>query len=131
MAWFPGSWSRPRTFATFECLKLFRRLNVIGRCNVRDFVTVLERMTDALSILVVPDRYKIFAWMVRQWAYLKRMARSGLGHTQGGPKAAPRGAAAVRCWACPRPGFNLPEGWQDEPENLAYVSVFDLTVRLV
>ncbi|KIY60570.1 hypothetical protein CYLTODRAFT_384983, partial [Cylindrobasidium torrendii FP15055 ss-10] len=120
MAWYPGSWTRPKTFVTFECLKLFRRQNVIARTNVRDFVTILERMTDALTISVVPDRYKVFGCAARQWAYLNRMARAGLAHTPGGVKTAVWGAAATRCWACPCPGVNLPEGWRDEPENVAF-----------
>ncbi|KIY60722.1 hypothetical protein CYLTODRAFT_495541 [Cylindrobasidium torrendii FP15055 ss-10] len=120
MGWYPGSWLRPKTFATFECLRLFRLLNVVARCNVRDFVTTLERMTDSLRITFVPDRYKIFGWMYRQFVYLKRMARSGLGHVKGGPRKAGWGAAAVRCWACPRPGVNLPDDWRDEPENTRF-----------
>ncbi|KIY60852.1 hypothetical protein CYLTODRAFT_363638 [Cylindrobasidium torrendii FP15055 ss-10] len=120
MGWYPGSWTRPKTFATFECLKLFRRQSVIARTNVRDFVTVLERMTDALTISVVPDRYKSFGHMVRQWAYLNRLARGGIGHTPEGIKGAEWGAVATRCWACPRPGVNLPDGWRDEPENSAF-----------
>ncbi|KIY60538.1 hypothetical protein CYLTODRAFT_460737 [Cylindrobasidium torrendii FP15055 ss-10] len=120
MGWYPGSWKRPKTFATFECLKFFRRLNVIARCNVRDFVTLLERMSDPLNIAFIADRYKVFGWMYRQFAYLKRVMRAGLGHTEGGPSKAPWGAAATRCWACPRPGVNLPDGWSEEDENCSW-----------
>ncbi|KIY60907.1 hypothetical protein CYLTODRAFT_319717, partial [Cylindrobasidium torrendii FP15055 ss-10] len=58
MGWYPASWTRPKTFVTFECLKYFRLANVVARVNVRDFVTMLERMTDPLTITVMPDRYK-------------------------------------------------------------------------
>ncbi|KIY60941.1 hypothetical protein CYLTODRAFT_460278 [Cylindrobasidium torrendii FP15055 ss-10] len=48
------------------------------------------------------------------------MARGGLAHLPGGIQGASWGAAATRCWACPRPDFNLPEGWENAPENVSF-----------
>ncbi|KAF8888005.1 hypothetical protein CPB85DRAFT_1258228 [Mucidula mucida] len=45
-------------------------------------------------------------------------AARGIAHLPGGIKSATLGSAAVRCWACPRPKVNLPEGWRDVAENL-------------
>lgn len=116
--WYPATTAFPQTFATFEALNYYRRLNVTANVNVRDFVTCLERMTDPFGLHWVPDRYKSFALMSRQWSFLKRMRRQGIAHLPAGIKSAPLGSAAIRCWACPRPRVNLPEGWRDVDENL-------------
>ncbi|KIY61186.1 hypothetical protein CYLTODRAFT_405693 [Cylindrobasidium torrendii FP15055 ss-10] len=119
-AWYPSSWSYPETVSTFVCLKRFRLLNVLANTNIRDFVTTLERMTDPLGTSWVPARYSNFGIMFRQWAFMSRMRRSGLAFLAGGISTAPLGSAAVRCLACPRAGFNLPEGWRDVEDNLRY-----------
>jgi hypothetical protein len=47
--WYPASLTDPSTCATFRVLDLFRLLNVIGNVNAHDFMTTLERRTDALG----------------------------------------------------------------------------------
>jgi hypothetical protein len=47
--WYPASFTDPDTCATFAVLDFFRLLNVIGNVNARDFVTSLERLTDATA----------------------------------------------------------------------------------
>jgi len=39
------------------------------------------------------------------------MKRSGRAHDDEGVKGTAAGMLAVSCPACPRPGVNLPEGW--------------------
>ncbi|KAJ7064182.1 hypothetical protein C8F01DRAFT_1250435 [Mycena amicta] len=96
------------------------------RSNAHDFVGTLERLTDPTGLGKTPDRYRAFSRMARQHAWLKRGKRSGLGHRReawnadavGGAYPVPPGALAVLCWACPQPGFNLPEGWENcDPED--------------
>lgn len=116
-AWWPTTIASPRTFATFEVLALFRRLNVTANVNVCDFVTTLEKLSNPLQAEWLPDRYKSMGMMTRQWSILQRYRRRGLGHLPGGVKTGGLGSAAMRCRACPRVGVNLPEGWRDEPEN--------------
>lgn len=118
MGWYPASTAQPRTLATFECLRTFRRLNVIANVNVRDYVTTLERLTDPMGQEFVIDRYKSFGLMSQQVSYLDRMRRSGVAYLKGGVRTAPWGSAAVRCWACPRANVNLPENWKEVDENL-------------
>ncbi|KAF9020725.1 hypothetical protein BDZ89DRAFT_1138475 [Hymenopellis radicata] len=116
--WFPATTIQPQTFATVEVLKLFRLLNVISHVNVRNFVTALERKSNPHGTEWVPDRYKSFALMTRQWSYLQRLRRSGMGHTADGVSGAKWGSTAVRCWACPWEGVNLPEDWKNaSPEE--------------
>ncbi|KAF7305216.1 CxC2 domain-containing protein [Mycena kentingensis (nom. inval.)] len=75
-----------------------------------------ERLTDATFINKVPDRYKAFSRMSRQYDYLTRAKRAGRGHAgPQGLKETEAGGLAVRCLACPDPGRNMPEGWKDAP----------------
>ncbi|KAJ7429220.1 hypothetical protein B0H11DRAFT_2167516 [Mycena galericulata] len=115
-AWFPATMTDPDTCATFSVLDLFRLLNVEGDANVHDFIGALERKTDALAasgISRVPDRYKAFLRMTRQYAFLQRTRRAGRGHDAAGLAATKAGECMVVCWACPYNGRNLPLKWRD------------------
>jgi hypothetical protein len=54
--------------------------------------------------------------MVRQWRHLKMLKRAGRGHDLGGVAATAEGECAVLCPACPHPGINLPNQWENVPE---------------
>lgn len=55
--------------------------------------------------------------MARQWRHLKMLKRAGRGHDPKGAKATSAGELAVQCPACPRPGVNLPVGWDTVPNR--------------
>lgn len=59
--------------------------------------------------------------MVRQYRHLKLMKRAGRGNIANGLKTTKPGELALNCPACPIPGVNLPEGWEDAPPALRYV----------
>ncbi|KAJ7226774.1 hypothetical protein GGX14DRAFT_347841 [Mycena pura] len=111
--WYPATMVDPATCATFACLDLFRLLNVVGNITVHDFVGTLERQTHAINVKPIPDRYKAFGRMARQFAFLKRLQRAGRAHDPAGVEGTKNGESAVLCWACPQDGINLPEGWRD------------------
>ena len=46
------------------------------------------------------------------------LKRAGRGHDPAGVAATEPGDCAVECPACPHPGRNLPEGWEDAPEHI-------------
>ncbi|KAJ7201941.1 hypothetical protein B0H12DRAFT_1063385 [Mycena haematopus] len=119
--WYPATITDPETCATFEVLEWFRLLSVVGNINVHDFVGSLERKMDSVQIADVPDRYKAFGRMARQYAYLLRAKRAGCGHTPSGLSRAGPGALAVPCWACPHDGKNLPEGWKEITTRFLYM----------
>ena len=48
------------------------------------------------------------------------LKRSGRGHDPEGVSNTLFGECAVECPACPHPGKNLPEGWEDAPEAVRY-----------
>ncbi|KAG1847579.1 hypothetical protein F4604DRAFT_1883995 [Suillus subluteus] len=62
------------------------------------------------------DRYESFMCMIRQWRHLVMLKRSGRGHDPSGVAGTSEGQCAVLCPACPQPGKNLPDDWQDAPK---------------
>ncbi|KAJ7062443.1 hypothetical protein B0H15DRAFT_794789, partial [Mycena belliarum] len=127
-AWYPATTIEPATCATFEALELFRLLNVVGNLNVHDFVGSLERRTDATKIRPVPDRYKAFGRMSRQFAFVKRCERAGRAHDSLGVMRTPPGGCAVLCWACPQDGMNMPEGWRDVAPEFRFLYMLILAI---
>ncbi|KAJ7078641.1 hypothetical protein C8R43DRAFT_965974 [Mycena crocata] len=111
--WFPATLVDPATCATFAALDLFRLLCVVGNINVHDFVGMLERATNAADMQSVPDRYKAFGVMSREWNWLMRMKRGGCAHNPAGMYATEQGELGVLCWACPHDDKNLPKGWRE------------------
>ncbi|KAG1880024.1 hypothetical protein F4604DRAFT_1679157 [Suillus subluteus] len=55
--------------------------------------------------------------MVKEWRNLTLLKRSGCGHDPDGVEATQHSACAVLCPACPQPGKNLPNGWEDTPSE--------------
>ena len=51
----------------------------------------------------------------RQWNNLKLRKWAGIGHE--GSHAIPAGGLVNFCIACPQPGINLPEKWDEDPET--------------
>jgi hypothetical protein len=51
---------------------------------------------------------------IRIWRHLKGLKRTGRGHDPAGIDATSPGQCAVECPACPHPGRNLPENWEQE-----------------
>ncbi|KAJ7470062.1 hypothetical protein B0H11DRAFT_2238017 [Mycena galericulata] len=123
-AWYPATKTDPDTCATFSVLEFFRLLNVSGDVNAHDFISTLERKTDALEssgIRRVPDRYKAFMRMSRQYAFLMHTRRAGRGHDPAGLAATKAGECMVTCWACPYNGRNLPRDWCDVDPKFSYL----------
>ncbi|KAJ6479203.1 hypothetical protein C8R47DRAFT_983594 [Mycena vitilis] len=111
--WYPATTIDPSTCATMQVLETFRLLNVVGNVNVHDFVGALERKMDPTRVSSVPDRYKAFGRVTRQYAWLLRGKRTGRAHEEDGLRKTELGGMAVLCWPCPHDGKNLPEGWRD------------------
>ncbi|KAJ7884955.1 hypothetical protein B0H13DRAFT_2235322 [Mycena leptocephala] len=126
--WYPATTVDPVTCATFASLELFHLLNVVGNINVHDFVGTLERRTNATELKSVPDRYKSFGHMTRQYAFLKRMKRAGRGHDPAGVGNTKNGECAVMCWACPHDNIHLSEGWRDVAPEWCFLYILLLAM---
>ncbi|KAJ6557474.1 hypothetical protein B0H19DRAFT_1261098 [Mycena capillaripes] len=97
-AWYPVTVTDPGTCATFESLEAYRLYNVVGNMNVRDFITSLERMTNTTAtsgMTWLPDRYKQFQRMARQWSFLQRLKRAGRAHDPAGVGSTALGELAM------------------------------------
>lgn len=55
--------------------------------------------------------------MVRQWRHITAAKRAGRGHDASGIEKTAQGGLAVTCRACPLPGINLPDGWEQAGAN--------------
>ena len=60
----------------------------------------------------------------RQWRNLKQIKRGGGGHLETGLASVPDGTFALECPACLHPGHNLPEAWDQAPEDIQYGCVY-------
>ncbi|KAF7306223.1 CxC2 domain-containing protein [Mycena indigotica] len=127
-AWYPATISSPSTCATFELLDMFRLLKVVGNVTAHDLLRSLERLSNATLTRKMPDRYKSFLRMSRQYDYLIRAKRAGRGHCPNGLQTTGAGGLAVQCWACPDPECNLPEGWQEAPQSDSFLYALMLTI---
>ncbi|KAJ7115521.1 hypothetical protein C8R43DRAFT_1138146 [Mycena crocata] len=113
--WYPATVTDPATCATFASLETFRLQNVVGNMNVNDFITAMERQTNAAASTGmdwIPHRYKEFMRMTRQWAWLYRAKRAGRAFDVHGLMATAARECAVLCWACPHDQRNLPADWR-------------------
>ncbi|KAJ7657038.1 hypothetical protein B0H17DRAFT_955804 [Mycena rosella] len=130
-AWYPATVTDPRICATFRSLEAYRLYNVVGNMNVRDFITALERVTvttTASGMTWLPDRYKQFQRMARQWAFLWRLIRAWVGHDPAGVESAKLGVCAVNCWGCPHDGRNLPPDWRNVDPQYQFLYMLMLAV---
>ncbi|KAJ7079869.1 hypothetical protein C8R43DRAFT_910055, partial [Mycena crocata] len=112
--WYPATVTDPGMCAMFRSLESYRLYNVARNMNVRDYITALEEMTDLtanMGISWLPDRYKQYQRMARQWAFLMRLQEAGRAHDPAGADATVLGECSVNCWACPHDGRNLLPGW--------------------
>lgn len=55
---------------------------------------------------------------MRIWRHLKMLKHAGHGQDPLGTEGTQEGELAVECPACPHPGRNLPDGWEDAPPEV-------------
>ncbi|KAF8164506.1 hypothetical protein K438DRAFT_1775479 [Mycena galopus ATCC 62051] len=108
--WWPATVHSPKTCATFFVLRQFQALNCLGKLSAYDFLRGLEKCTNHDGLDRPPDRRKPFMHTVREWREVKRMKRFKRGHEESGVRGTGQGELALKCRACPQPGWNLPEG---------------------
>ncbi|KAF7305724.1 CxC2 domain-containing protein [Mycena chlorophos] len=112
--WYPATSDQPRTCATFVGLDAAHAMSLSSKATLFAYYEHLEWLTDG-SGLKPTDRYKALLRILREYRHLLALKRAGRGHAVGGVKSTSTGELAIRCPACPRPGINLPENWQDAP----------------
>ncbi|KAJ3551391.1 hypothetical protein NM688_g4727 [Phlebia brevispora] len=111
----------PTTCATFRVLELFHMLTLQGKLTGYDFYLSLEYLRDNTGLGQKQHRLKNFMRMVREWRHLKMLKCAGRAHDDGGVRGTQEGMLCLRCPACPRPSFNLPDDWRDTPKEKMYI----------
>ncbi|KAF7793609.1 hypothetical protein EIP86_004723 [Pleurotus ostreatoroseus] len=124
---FPATVAEPTTAATFRMMEQFHILTLQGKLTGYDFYLSLEYLSNNTGLGMKSSRLKGFMRMVREWRHLKALKRAGRGH-DGGVRGTQNGALCVRCPACPRPGFNLPDNWHDVPDDQKYIYTMILAI---
>ncbi|KAG2750180.1 hypothetical protein P692DRAFT_20874680 [Suillus brevipes Sb2] len=109
--WFPATSKKPQTATTFALMEFFHLLTFESKVSTYEFYHSIARRTDNTSTTPIRDRYSAFMQMVRQWRHLKVL---------NGVDATSAGECAILCPACPHPGKNLPEDWEDAPHDIRW-----------
>ncbi|KAJ7642651.1 hypothetical protein DFH06DRAFT_999477, partial [Mycena polygramma] len=110
-----------------RCSIFFLTQTLQAKTTMYDFYTALERLTDGTGAKP-PHRYREFLRMVREYRHLLMLKRGGRGHAQSGVNGTMAGELAIRCPACPRPGINLPNDWEQAPPELKFLYTFFLAL---
>ncbi|KAM6504124.1 hypothetical protein JOM56_001067 [Amanita muscaria] len=114
---FPATVVDPKTAATFCLLEAFQLLSFTSKVSAFEFYQSISRQSDNTGTCSPPDRYRAFMRIVREWRHIRLLKRMGRGHDPAGVAGTREGECAILCPACPQPGKNLPDGWQEAPEN--------------
>ncbi|PPQ96654.1 hypothetical protein CVT26_010318, partial [Gymnopilus dilepis] len=113
MGWFPASSERPKTVFTFDLLRLFHQITLQGKTTLYDFYNAILHITDGLQLGKAIDRYSEFNHVFRLWRHLESLKHAGRGHDPSGAAGTSEGELVIECPACPHPGKNLPDDWED------------------
>ncbi|KAG2029343.1 hypothetical protein BDR03DRAFT_1018509 [Suillus americanus] len=120
-AWFPATSTDPRTAATFTILEQYHLLSFESKASGYEFYHSLAHLTDNTGLRPRKDRYEAFMRIVREWRHLKMLKRAGRGHDPAGVGNTKSGECAVLCPACPQPGQNLPDKWEEAPKETSWL----------
>ncbi|KAJ7635987.1 hypothetical protein DFH06DRAFT_1002998, partial [Mycena polygramma] len=127
--WFPATHERPHTAATFAVLEQFHQETLQAKVTMYDFYGVLEKLTNNAGIKP-PDRYHEWIRMCREYRHLMMLKRGGRmrAYDSSGVAGTKSGELAIECPACPRPGVNLPDGWEHAPPEDRFLYTFFLAL---
>lgn len=102
---FPCSDKRPQSGFTFAVLKKFHLLATKAKLASQRYYNVLVCQTNAVLPEQVPDRYREFMRVCRQWDHLQDLKWAGIQRIK--QDSPIEGDLALRCPACPREGVNF------------------------
>jgi hypothetical protein len=114
----PTSFSRLSTMFTMAVLDDFRLANLECKASGYQYWQRLRRMTRPLGPDQVVDRYKELLRMARLWRWMKKLKWAGFGQdADKTAQSAADGELTTFCPACPQPGINIPDDWQDHEDK--------------
>ncbi|KAJ3564219.1 hypothetical protein NP233_g8437 [Leucocoprinus birnbaumii] len=106
--YFPATSHTPCTAFTFSVLESFHQLSLCSKITAYDYYDSLKKLTNHAFPQRVEDRYKELMEIMQIWRRLVEDRRSGqvVAIDIEFPLREP-GSLALRCPACPEPGFNV------------------------
>ncbi|MDX6295879.1 MAG: hypothetical protein QOH50_5049 [Kribbellaceae bacterium] len=116
---YPATYKKIKTVFTFECLDDFRMENLECKASHYQYHNKLRRLTCPEYVACTPNKYVELRRVSRQWRNLKY--RKWFRHF--GKNSPSRGEMSLFCAACPQPGINLPENWEQEYKSNPYVTL--------
>ncbi|KAJ7118008.1 hypothetical protein C8R43DRAFT_1153763 [Mycena crocata] len=125
--WYPATDDKPKTCATFEVLDEFLMSTLQAKTTMYDFYAMLEKLTDNTGLKQI-NRYHAWLRMCREWRHLLMLKRAGIFHSVLGFYAVRPGQLAVLCPCCPRPGENIPDGWETAPPGQQFLYIIFLAI---
>ncbi|KAH6908105.1 hypothetical protein BKA70DRAFT_1372112 [Coprinopsis sp. MPI-PUGE-AT-0042] len=118
---YPSTYTDVRTVFTFSLLNDYNLSTLECFTSTHHFYAKLRRLTNKAFPGSVPDRTRELRRAGRQWRSLKEWRRCGMGHTGKVPQ---KGDLALFCAGCPQPGVNLPDDWEEDPEQWKFTRSF-------
>ncbi|EKM53869.1 uncharacterized protein PHACADRAFT_29178 [Phanerochaete carnosa HHB-10118-sp] len=126
---YPATLFDPTTCFIYRVLEHFSMLTLQGKITPYDYYLSLQYLTDNLKLGVSYDCLKSFMHVVREWRHIKMLKCANRGHEPGGVNATKPGELCVRCPACLRPGFNLPDNWSNVSDELKFVYTMVIAIN--
>lgn len=111
---YPVTQDRPQTVFTFRVLNDYDVNNLESKSSAQRYYSKLKRLTDNAFPHLIPDRYRELMRVAREWRNLKALQQAGVSHTH---EAVNPGGLVPFCPACPQPGINLPDDWQEDDDR--------------
>ncbi|KAF4564770.1 hypothetical protein EYR36_002709 [Pleurotus pulmonarius] len=125
-----ASFKVPQAAFTFELLETFHGLTLQSKISAYDFYRSVKHKSDNTGMEPMPDYYERFLDAMRVYRNIKMLKRAGRGHHPGGVHTTTTGECAVECPACPHPGRNIPENWDQLPDALGWKHSLILTMDM-
>ncbi|KAJ6511876.1 hypothetical protein C8R47DRAFT_1173309 [Mycena vitilis] len=126
---YPATSKEPRTCATLVAVDTFHIMTLEGKVTAYDYYSGVEKLSDNTGLKKIPERYKAFMRIMREWRHLLMLKRAGRGNDGDRLVAETRpGELAVVCPACPQPGVNLPDGWESATEEDRFLYILFVAI---
>ncbi|PCH41848.1 hypothetical protein WOLCODRAFT_73088, partial [Wolfiporia cocos MD-104 SS10] len=119
MGLYPASTLQPQTAFTFWVLDDYLLTNKECKMSAMSYYSRLCRVTDNAfpqwMTIGLQDRYRELLRVSRQWRNLKYQKWHGFGHDLG--RKVGSGDLAIFCAACPQPGVNIQDEWEQDTDQ--------------
>ncbi|KAI0340954.1 hypothetical protein BDW22DRAFT_1485896 [Trametopsis cervina] len=109
----PGSWKQPCTAFSLSVLDDFQLLATQGTITAQDYLTCLERKTNAVLPNDVDSRYREFLVAIREHHFIKICLRKGVLPS----RELEYGSLATMCPACPHINLNISPEWRTRADD--------------